>query len=105
MRVFLFGAGVSAGAGFPLGLAFMRELAAFLDGYRSLPGKGPYGPILEAWDALIGQGTLSLADDLELNLSRLDVDWHRLIARRLRGEHVDPLDPVTLRATMTKVVG
>ena len=103
MRVFLFGAGVSAGAGFPLGASLTRELGVFLDRYRA--HGGPYGPILEAWDALQRTGVLSLEDDLELNLSRLDVDWLRLLARKRRGETIDPSDPVTLRGAMTKVVG
>lgn len=62
-NVFVFGAGVSAGAGFPLG----RQLQVEME--RRLPK-----PHDETWRALKDAGLVRDDADLELNLTRLDLE-------------------------------
>ena len=86
MNVFVLGAGSSYPAGFPLGSELQAQLRDFV--HADSGEGGPYGVIKSKWDRLEELEIFHSADSFELNLSRVEIDLRRLLARA-RGEKGD----------------
>lgn len=80
MRVFVFGAGASSPAKFPLGKDLMEVARAAL----------PWAEYHGLWKELHRLGIFRKKDDLEFNLTRLDLE---IEAARARGEHAGVVLP------------
>jgi hypothetical protein len=101
VKVFIFGAGVSKPAGFPLAKELMAELRAELD-RETLVGQAE--TLAETWDRLYEDEIFRAQDDAELNFTRLQLRTRTIRSRARAEEPVDADGTLSLYQSLPMLI-
>jgi hypothetical protein len=100
MRVFVFGAGVSKPAQFPLAKELMPDVREYLEENRT----GPYETLADTWDSLLRKRIFRPDDDAELNFTRLHLHKAGILADARAGRRVRTDGSIVLYENLPRII-